>query len=183
MAIVTLLTDFGTRDGYVASMKGVIAGIAPQAQILDITHDIDPQNVAHAAHVLHQVLPWYPPNTVHIAVVDPGVGTKRRILVARVRGQLVVGPDNGLLSLLHLDGLIEEVHTLENRVLALPRVSNTFHGRDLMAPAGAHLVNGFPLAEVGPGDGSYRSVRFRSPEHDADGSCRGAWSIAIGLGI
>lgn len=150
MAIITLTSDFGTRDHYVASMKGVILQIAPSASIVDVSHDIERHNILHGAFVLRQTMAWYPAGTIHAVIVDPGVGTRRRIIVARYAGQLVVAPDNGLISYLHHDIPVEEVHVVENTRMVLPKVSKTFHGRDVIAPVAAHLAAGMRLRDVGP---------------------------------
>ncbi len=149
MAIITLLTDFGTQDHYVAVMKGVILRMAPRAGIVDVTHDIGPQNVLQAAFVLRQTIAWYPPNTVHVAVVDPGVGSSRRILAGRYGGQIVIAPDNGLLSLVHRDMRLEELYAVEQERYFLPNRSSTFHGRDIFAPVAAHVATGLRLPMLG----------------------------------
>jgi S-adenosylmethionine hydrolase len=148
-AIVTLTTDFGLRDGYVAAMKGVIWRIAPQVSVVDVTHQVERHQVLPAAFVLRQTVAWFPANTVHVAVVDPGVGTERRIIAARFADQFIVAPDNGLVSLVHRDFPVEEVHVVENTGLFMPSVSSTFHGRDIIAPVAAHLANGAGLGDVG----------------------------------
>lgn len=142
MPIIALLTDYGTRDGYVGAVKGVILGIAPQAMIVDLTHEIEPFNVAHGAFVLRQVWPWYPAGTVHLVVVDPGVGGERRIIVGKYAGQYVVAPDNGLVTWVHREFACEAMHVAEDRRYFLQQLSNTFHGRDIMAPVAAHLALG-----------------------------------------
>lgn len=174
MALITLTTDFGTRDAYVACMKGVILGIAPATQIVDVTHDIEPWNVLHAAVTLRQAVPWFPPRTVHVAVIDPGVGTARRILAARVGTQFVIAPDNGLLSLLHHDGMVAEAHVVSNPAFMLAKVSATFHGRDIMAPAATHLANGAQLRDIGPATDHVEVLKLAHPEHGPNGACRGA---------
>ena len=150
MPLITLLTDFGTRDHYVAAIKGVILQIAPQTMIVDVTHEIDPQDVVRAAFVLRQIWDWYPPGTVHLAVVDPGVGSDRRILAGRYTGQYVVAPDNGLISMVHHELRIEAMHEVDNRKYMLPTISATFHGRDIMAPVAAHLAGGVSIQDLGP---------------------------------
>ncbi len=151
---VCLLTDFGLKDEFVGVMKGVIASIAPQAQIIDISHQVRPQDVAEGARFLAQEVPYFPPGTVHIAVVDPGVGTHRRGLAARIGGQFFVAPDNGLLTLVLETAWAAQqpvsLVSLEDTRYWLPQVSSTFHGRDIFSPAGAHLANGLPLANLGP---------------------------------
>ena len=160
---ITLMTDFGTRDQYVAEMKGVILQIAPQANVVDITHQIDPQDVVRAAFVLRQVWNWFPSGTVHVAVVDPGVGSRRRIIAGRYSGQYVVCPDNGLISMVHHELQLEAVHIVENRDYTLSNVSSTFHGRDIMAPVAAHLAGGVPIRSLGPPTNHVEVLRLAAP--------------------
>ena len=153
MAIITLTTDFGIQDGFVGVMKGIILGIAPDTQIVDLSHQIAPQNVLQGARLLRRHTRYFPPETVHIGVVDPGVGTTRRALAARIGNQRYVGPDNGLFGPLIQDARsagepVEIVH-LNNPDYWLERVSRTFHGRDLFAPVGAHLAAGASLYALG----------------------------------
>ncbi len=154
MTVITLLTDFGTKDGFVGTMKGVIWQICPAAQIADISHEVGAQNVREGAIALWRAAPYFPQGTVHIAVVDPGVGTARRGLAARLGTQYVVGPDNGLFTPMIEDarsaGLETRFVALENPRYWLQNVSHTFHGRDVFAPAGAHLATGVALEELGP---------------------------------
>jgi S-adenosyl-L-methionine hydrolase (adenosine-forming) len=148
---VTFLSDFGLQDDFVGTCHGVIKRIAPQAQIIDITHGVPPRNVLQGALVLANTTP-YMPDGVHLAVVDPGVGTSRRPVAIRSgNGRLLVGPDNGLLvpAADRLGG-IEAVHELANAVYALDTVSRTFHGRDLFAPAAAYLASGVSIDALGP---------------------------------
>jgi S-adenosylmethionine hydrolase len=160
---ISLLTDFGTRDHYVATMKGVIAQVCPEARVIDISHEIEPYQIAQGAYLLGQAWRWFPKGTVHIAVIDPGVGSARRALAAAADGHLFVLPDNGLLALLELPQA--EVHSIENESLFLRPVSNTFHGRDIFAPAAAHLACGLPLERIGPRiDDWHRAPPFESPQ-------------------
>jgi S-adenosylmethionine hydrolase len=148
---VSFTTDYGTEDGFVAVCKGVIAGIAGAGvQVIDVTHQISPQDVRRGATVLSHVVAYLPP-AVHLAVVDPGVGTSRRAIVVVTERGLLVGPDNGLL-LPAADALGGAVaaHELTEPKFRLPDLSNTFHGRDIFAPATGHLVAGVPPAEFGP---------------------------------
>ncbi len=148
--VITLTTDFGPEDGYVAAMKGVILTICPQATVVDISHEIRPQAIRQAAYVLSTVVPYFPPGTVHLVVVDPGVGTERRAIGVETRRAVYVAPDNGVLGLaLAVDEARRAVELAEARY-RLPEVSGTFHGRDIFAPAAAHLVCGRSLAEMGP---------------------------------
>jgi S-adenosylmethionine hydrolase len=143
--VITLLTDFGTTDHYVAAMKGVILGICPDAHVVDITHEISPYQILEAAFTLSQAWPYFPPGTIHLTVVDPGVGSSRRPLLAEAGGHMFVAPDNGVLTL---------VRNLKTRELTAERffrnpVSHTFHGRDIFAPVAAHLAIGVQPAEFG----------------------------------
>lgn len=149
MAIITLITDFGTCDHYVAVMKGVILGIAPDVQIVDVTHEIEPHNVLHGAFVLQQTWSWYPPGTIHVVVVDPGVGYDRRIVLTQLDGHYVIAPDNGLMTLVVRDRPDHVAFILDNEKYFLPSVSATFHGRDIMAPVAAHLARGVAPADFG----------------------------------
>ncbi|MDK2980957.1 MAG: hypothetical protein PWQ55_1304 [Chloroflexota bacterium] len=150
---ITLTTDFTEHDGYVGVMKGVIAGIAPQARVIDLSHTVAPQDVFQAALLLGRSLPYFPAGTVHVVVVDPGVGTARRGIAAQLGAQFFVGPDNGLLTLPYQQaqaaGQPVRIHALENPDYRLAQVSRTFHGRDIFAPAGAHLAAGVPLERFG----------------------------------
>lgn len=150
--LITLLTDFGIVDTYVGVMKGVILTLEPQAQIVDLTHEITPQAVLEASVRLEAALPYFPPGTVHVAVVDPGVGTERRICVVESPSMRLIAPDNGLLTLpLRRVGPIRmaELDSRAQRYM-LPMVSATFHGRDVFAPVAAHLARGLPLEMLGP---------------------------------
>jgi S-adenosylmethionine hydrolase len=162
-AIITLLSDFGTGDAYVASMKGVILSFNPQAVLIDLTHDLPPQDLRSGAFILAAAAPYFPPATIHLAVVDPGVGSTRRGLAARGQGQYWVGPDNGLFHLVFSQGADLEIVSLENPSFFLPRVSATFHGRDVFAPVAAHLSLGVKLARFGPAVTAAVSLGFPEP--------------------
>jgi S-adenosyl-L-methionine hydrolase (adenosine-forming) len=153
MTIITLMTDFGLKDGNVGVMKGVILGIAPETQIIDLSHLISPQNVREAALILARSAPYFPNNTIHVVVVDPGVGTSRRPLAAQIGTQRFVLPDNGLLTILleraeQSGQKIELIH-LDQPTYWLPDVSHVFHGRDIFAPVAGHLAIGVPLTKLG----------------------------------
>ena len=150
MAIVTLTTDFGQADHYVACMKGVILSLAPSAQIIDVTHSIPAHDVVRGAFALRQVFDCCPEGTIHVVVVDPGVGTTRRLIAAAYNGQVVLAPDNGLVSLVHRDYALDELRMIANPRLYRPEVSATFHGRDVLAPVAGHLARGLALMNVGP---------------------------------
>jgi len=148
MKIITLLTDFSLKDGYVAQMKGVISSIT-DARIIDITHDVTPHNIREAAFILKNTVSHYPVGTVHLAVVDPGVGTDRKGLIITTKSQILVGPDNGVLipAARFLGDLT--VYEIKNEEYMLKSVSNTFHGRDVFAPMAAHIVNGVSFEKLG----------------------------------
>jgi S-adenosylmethionine hydrolase len=148
--IITLLTDFGTRDAYVASLKGVILGLNPEVVLIDLAHDLPPQDIRAGAFVLATAAPYFPPGTIHLAVIDPGVGTPRRALAARSRGQFWVGPDNGLFTPVFHPSPDLAIVSLEKEAYWRPQVSATFHGRDIFAPVAAHLSLGVDLAQFGP---------------------------------
>jgi S-adenosyl-L-methionine hydrolase (adenosine-forming) len=165
MRFITFLTDFGLEDDFVGTCHGVIKRIAPEVQIIDITHGIYPGRILQGALALANALA-YMPQGVHLAVVDPGVGTARRPLALRDGdGRLYVGPDNGLLlPAADRHGGVDVAHELANPEYALETVSRTFHGRDLFSPAAAHLAAGVPLAELGPPIASDALVRLEIPE-------------------
>ena len=147
--VLTLTTDFGLNDGFVGAMKGVILSICPDAVLVDIAHEIRPQDLLQAAYVLSTAVAYYPPGTVHLVVVDPGVGSERRPIAVQTARAAYVAPDNGVLSLaLAQDPARKAVH-LTDPVYRLSSVSPTFHGRDIFAPAAAHLARGAPLEEMG----------------------------------
>ncbi|GAB4502959.1 MAG: hypothetical protein Fur0035_25220 [Anaerolineales bacterium] len=149
MAVLSLMTDFGLKDGNVGVMKGVIWGIAPGAQISDLSHLIAPQNVAEAALILFRAAPYFPAGTIHIVVVDPGVGTARRAMAAQIGEQFYVGPDNGTISLWLEKSPAARFVALDKPEYWLPQISHVFHGRDIFAPAAAHLAAGVPLEALG----------------------------------
>lgn len=148
--VITLTTDFGERDGYVGQMKGVILGINPDVSILDITHDIAPYSIMEGALALKGVVKRFTIPTIHLAVVDPGVGGKRRPIAIRMGASYLVGPDNGIFSLL-FDELEEfQARSIENKRFMAPSVGSTFHGRDIFAPAAARLSLGHDFGHIGP---------------------------------
>jgi len=146
--IISLLTDFGNRDGYVAAMKAVILGINPRATLIDLSHEIEPQNIQAGAFLLSTQNRFFPAGTVHVAVIDPGVGTKRRLLAVQAEEQFYLAPDNGLLDFCIELGISETVE-IANREHWRQPVSLTFHGRDILAPVAAHLSLDKPLEEIG----------------------------------
>ncbi len=161
--IITLTTDFGLSDHYVGAMKGVILGICPRAQIIDITHLVTPYEIAEGAYVIAQACRTFPKKTVHVVVVDPGVGTARRPILMEAAGQFFIAPDNGVLANIYL----REPHKI--RVITNERyfrhpVSRTFHGRDIFAPAGAHLAAGVRPAQFGKRIEDYLRPVFQKPQ-------------------
>jgi hypothetical protein len=166
--IITMLSDFGTRDAYVAAMKGVILGINPEVRLVDLTHEVPPHDIAAAAFVLAAAAPFFPEGTIHLAVVDPGVGSARRGLAAQARGQFCIGPDNGLFHFLFRHAPDLSVVSLENPAFFLPKVSATFHGRDIFAPAAAHLSMSLDLENLGPAISDPVLLPFGKPVFDGD---------------
>ena len=164
MAVITLLSDFGLKDPYVAEMKAVILSISPEAQIVDVTHEIEKFNIRMGSFVLASAAPYFPPKTVHVAVVDPGVGTKRRSIIVETKRGFYVGPDNGLLMLAaHKEKIIKVYHIVNTKCM-LSKVSNTFHGRDIFAPAAAYLASGISPSEFGPAVQDYIFPEFAKPK-------------------
>ena len=149
---VLFLSDFGTRDGAVAACKGVMWDVDPSLRVVDLTHDVPPYDIETAAEVLEQALPFYPSGTVAVAVVDPGVGSERKgIAIQTKQGHVLVGPDNGIFTLVvQTEGLERAVELRNARYFRLQRASSTFHGRDIFAPVAAHLASGVPPDSLGP---------------------------------
>ena len=172
MSIISLLSDFGSKDPYVAEMKAVILSINPQASIIDITHEIRKFDIRMGAYSLASAAPYFPQGTVHVAVVDPGVGTKRRPIIVETSRSLYVGPDNGLLMLAAHKEHITNVYAIDNPAYMLPDVSKTFHGRDIFAPAAAHLTRGSKPSTFGPSISDYIVPEFAKPD-ERNGELRG----------
>ena len=147
--IITLMTDFEISDHYVGVMKGVILNISPQVQVVDITHAVPPQDIHGAAFLIDSTYRYFPDGTIHVIVVDPGVGSERKAIVCQTETAYFVCPDNGILT--HILRDEERIHTVavENPAYFLPQVSNTFHGRDIFAPVAAHLSRGVPIDKLG----------------------------------
>lgn len=151
MPVATLTTDFGTKDWFAGVMKGVILRSQPFASIVDLSHDVPPGDVRAGSFVLRSSCRYFPPETVHIAVVDPGVGSDRKAIAVQARHGVFVGPDNGLLSWAVAPDEVLAIRELKNPALFLQPMSGTFHGRDIFAPAAAHLLRGAPWEDLGPG--------------------------------
>jgi S-adenosylmethionine hydrolase len=172
---VGLLTDFGTKAGYVASMKGVILSICDSCSIVDLSHEISPQNVMEAALFLENCCGYFPRGFIFLAIVDPGVGTARKMLCFRTRsrGQVFIAPDNGLLGLIMRAHDVDMLVSLENKRYWRETTSWTFHGRDIMGPVAAHVAAGTSIADLGPSMDPGNAVRLTMPpssEVSDDGS-------------
>ncbi|HID96156.1 MAG TPA: hypothetical protein EYP53_08920 [Candidatus Latescibacteria bacterium] len=166
--IITLTTDFGTRDGYAGAMKGVILRINPEVWVVDVTHEIEPHDIAGAAFVIAGAYRYFPEETVHLVVVDPGVGGERRPIIVRTEDYLFVGPDNGVFSLIYRREKRSRVIEISNPDLMLPEVSDTFHGRDIFAPAAAHMSKGVELSRFGKEITDYVQIPFDEPRIKGD---------------
>jgi S-adenosylmethionine hydrolase len=166
-AIITLTTDFGEESPYVAAMKGVILGINPLARLIDLSHQIPPQDVRHAAYFLAHSLSYFPSGTIHVVVVDPGVGSERAILYVEIAGQRLLAPDNGCWTM--LSGTPERVIRVAERRYWRPEVSNTFHGRDIFAPVAGHLSSGLDPALLGPAVQSWARLDSAALKCQSDG--------------
>ncbi|MGE0591021.1 MAG: S-adenosyl-l-methionine hydroxide adenosyltransferase family protein [Vicinamibacterales bacterium] len=172
--VIALLTDFGTRDHYVGVMKGVLLGICPDAALVDLTHEIPPQDVSAAAHELAASVRFFPSGTVFLVVIDPGVGTGRRALAARAGPYAFVGPDNGVLAGVLRSATSADVVALRNPAFARADISRTFEGRDRFAPAAGWLACGQPLDAFGPRIDDWCDLVLPAAERDPDGGVRGA---------
>jgi S-adenosylmethionine hydrolase len=192
--VITLTTDFGTDDAYVASMKGVILSINPKAVIIDICHSIEPQNILQAAFILSSAYRYFPEGTIHLAVVDPGVGSQRKAIILKTPEAFFIAPDNGVLSYIideldstpakpvyhfsphpeqHKLGTELEAVAITNPDLWRNPVSPTFHGRDIFAPAAAHLSLGMPVHKFGDRFSHVLAFRIPRPSHDKQGNTTG----------
>jgi S-adenosylmethionine hydrolase len=147
--VITLTTDFGLDDGFVGSVKGVIISINPTTLVVDISHNISPQDILHGAFVLYQSFSYFPKGSIHLAIVDPGVGSRRKPVVIETDGYIFVGPDNGIFSLVLKKEKPKRIIALTNKHYFLKNISNTFHGRDIFAPVAAHLALGESLTNFG----------------------------------
>ena len=150
MKIVTLLTDFGLRDGYVAQMKGVILDKCPDAMIVDVSHNVERHDIAMGSFVLETTVPYFPRGTIHVAVVDPGVGSDRKAIVIECDSGLLVGPDNGLMARAGERLHVRSIRQVQEKPVAGKSVSDTFHGRDIFAPVAGALASGKKPEEIGP---------------------------------
>ena len=173
MSVITLMTDFGIKDGNVGVMKGVIWGICPTALISDLSHMIGAQNIREAAYILARSVPYFPKGSIHVVVVDPGVGTQRRPMAAQTGDWFYVGPDNGtitgLLERAEQEGRSTALVELDQPGYWLQNISHVFHGRDIFSPVAAHLANGVSLEQLGPSFTDPVRLELPKPEKTADG--------------
>lgn len=176
MSILALLTDFGWQDPYIGIVKGVLLNINPNLSLIDITHSVPPQNIHSAAFLLGMAAPYFPSDTIFLAVVDPGVGSERAALVCKIGNQYFIGPDNGIFTLVlrnaKTSGHSITCHRITERRFMLPQVSHTFHARDIFAPVAAHLSLGTPLDAFGPAHDDPILLTFPQPivfEHKIEG--------------
>jgi S-adenosylmethionine hydrolase len=167
--ILTITTDFGVAGPYVAAMKGILVGMVPEAKIIDVCHTISPQNIVEGAYVLAGIVDYFPENTVHLAVIDPGVGTDRRLIAVSILGQWFVLPDNGLITGVARGKEPDGIWEIANPALWRPQISATFHGRDILAPAAAHLLAGGDPADLGPLLTRFATLRNFEPSFEDQG--------------
>lgn len=175
---ISLTTDFGLQDEYVGVVKGVLATLAPQAQVIDLCHTIQPQNIRQGAFILQAATPYFPAGTIHLAVVDPGVGTRRKLLIVQASGHYFVAPDNGLLTYFLAEPRFQSAIFIDCPDLYLQPLSATFHGRDILAPVAAALANGAALSSLGVPALKENLTKLVSPALQID-RIRGnmAWSV------
>ena len=162
--IITLTTDFGTRDGYIGAMKGVIFSHAPSATVTDITHDVPPQNIRAGGWAVRNAWPWFPAGTIHVIVVDPGVGSARRSIAVLAADQIFIGPDNGVIPLALGETPPSTVHEITSPDAMAPEPSATFHGRDVFSWGAGWFAAGNALVDVGPEVATDELVRIKQPE-------------------
>jgi S-adenosyl-L-methionine hydrolase (adenosine-forming) len=175
MSIITMLTDFGHSDEYVGVMKGVILSIDPDADIIDLTHLIDPQDITQAAYLLKSSYPYFPKNTIHMVVVDPGVGTERKIVVLKIDEHFFLAPDNGVLSLLWQYQSIQAGVWVTNHQYFLDDISRTFHGRDIIAPVAGWLSKKISIKYLGPpvNYSELKTIKILTPNISSENSIIG----------
>lgn len=164
--VISLITDFGTRDGYAGVIKGVILKINPQVRLVDITHEVSPQDIFEAGFILKNSFKYFPNRSIHLVVVDPGVGSKRRAILVEAGDYFFIGPDNGVFTFIYESERVKRIVELTNKRYFLPHISKTFHGRDIFAPAAAYLSNGVPLEDLG--EICNDVVRFDIPEPETE---------------
>lgn len=168
MGLITLTTDFGTGDWFVGAMKGVMVSVSGRNRIIDITHDIPPGDIQAGAFALASSYKYFPPDTIHVAVVDPGVGSSRPAIAVKTKSFVFVGPDNGVLSLALGNEDVQSIHRIENKALFHQPVSRTFHGRDIFAPVAAHLGREASIQDVGPATKNYIRLPWPNVQQQGD---------------
>lgn len=171
--IITLLTDYGTRDHFVASMKGVINSINPQANVIDISHEVAAQDIIEAAFLIRSCYSYFPPLTIHVVVVDPSVGSSRKPIIVSTENHFFVAPDNGVLSLVYEVDPPTAVVEISAEHYQLPEISKTFHGRDIFAPAAAWLSKGTDISNFGDPVENYVQLSLPKPKATAEGQITG----------
>jgi S-adenosylmethionine hydrolase len=170
---IALLTDFGLNDNYVGVMKGVIHGICEEARVIDLSHNVKPQDVTGAAFLLSSSYRFFPEKTVFVCVVDPGVGSERNVICMEAEGRIFLAPDNGLLSVIVNQKGAKSLHVVENEEYFLHDVSSTFHGRDIFAPVAAHICEGVKVSELGRRISNINNLRLPMPMKTAAGVLNG----------
>jgi S-adenosylmethionine hydrolase len=175
--MITLTSDFGLKDTYVAEMKGVILTLNPQATIIDVTHSVEKFNIRLGAFMLASAAPYFPKDTIHIAVIDPGVGSERRAILIQTKKGFFVGPDNGVLLLAAQNQGIEHLYEISNPKFMLSKVSSTFHGRDVFAPVAAHLDKGVKASDFGPEVTEATSPKFAGVERRNNSLTGEVWHL------
>ena len=171
--VITLLTDFGNQDAYVGIMKGVIAGINPFANIVDICHNVPPQDIFSSAYLLYTSYKYFPKKTIHVAVVDPGVGSRRNIICVETKNYFFLAPDNGILSFIVQEERLKSIIRVTNSKYFLPSLSSTFHGRDVFAPVAAHLSLGVRSQKMGIKINQLKQLDMPKPVHKKTGQVEG----------
>lgn len=164
MSIITLLTDFGYKDNFVGVVKGVILGINPRVHVVDLCHEVEPQDITGAAFALKTAYKYFPKDTIHLVIIDPGVGSGRLPILVKTKNYFFLGPDNGVLSLALEEEEIEGIIYLDNYEFHLRPVSNTFHGRDIFAPVAVHLSKGISYQLFGKGIKKYKKIKLPKPK-------------------
>jgi hypothetical protein len=180
--VITLITDFGLQDGYVGVMKGVIAKINPSVNIIDISNNIEPQDIFQAAYALYSSYAYFPKGTIHVVVVDPGVGSKRKVLCLKTKDYLFIAPDNGVLSFIAAREESPSIREITNKKLFLPEISDTFHGRDIFAPTAAHLSKGFSYKDLGKRVSKIKEIDLPKPIRSPGGVLKGEIIYVDGFG-
>ena len=180
--VITLITDFGLQDGYVGVMKGVITKINPSVKIIDISNNIKSQDIFQAAYVLYSSYAYFPKGTIHVVVVDPGVGSKRKALCLKTKDYLFLAPDNGVLSFIVAKEVSPSIREITNKELFLPEISDTFHGRDIFAPTAAHLSKGFSHKGLGKRVSKVKEIDLPKPIRSPGGVLKGEIIYVDGFG-